>query len=222
MRGHEAITALGLPGAPFSLSAGSSWVCVCEFGPTPVVVSSPGWSLSPGWDPHGWMAELSWLHCASLSPLLKPDSFHPGRFQRGRKEPKREGIWQLCPLLSGLAELSSRPGLSQPSLDAVGWGLPVASGVLRLSLPLPAGFGVVPSWALYTKGRRRAREPSVPSRTGLWHCPQWVGCWVALVASVAQTPGCHRHWCVVEFLSSSSSSQDPPPHPLPIPSVLMA
>lgn len=82
-------------------------VCVCESGPTPTVVSSLGWSLSPGWGPCRWMGELSWLYSESV--LLKPESFCPGRLQRGRKErkePKREGIWQLCPLLSGLAELS--------------------------------------------------------------------------------------------------------------------
>lgn len=74
------------------------------------------------------------------------------------------GYGNCAPLCLGWQ--SSAPVQGSPSHPWMEWagGLPVACGVLRLSLLLPAGFGAVPSWALYTKGRRRARDHSVAAR----------------------------------------------------------
>lgn len=72
MREHESITGLNCAACGTLVSLCWFILSVCEFGPTLVVVSSLGWSLSPGWDPRGWMGKLSWLHSESVGPLLKP------------------------------------------------------------------------------------------------------------------------------------------------------
>lgn len=120
---------------------------------------------------------------------------------------------------------SSAPVQGSPSHHCMQWAgvLPVACGVPRLSLPLPAGFGAVPS----SKGRRRARGPSVAARDPALVAASWAvalspadGMLGGIGGISGTTLGCHTHWYLVEFLSSSSSSQDLP-HPLLTPSVLL-
>lgn len=121
-----------------------------------------------------------------------------------------------------LGELSSTPGLSQPSLGTVGWG--PACGMWCPQALIASSCWVWRGSLLGPEhqGEKKNQSPSVAARNLLW----WVVSWAVLLFPAdgvlggigginGTTLGCHRHclWLSFSVFFQQPGSPQPPPHP---------